>query len=84
MNVAALDVYRQGWAVGDASIVTSHSPETFTFTWVPENQIVSKADFAEFFDTFIAAAEAEGRPKYKMRFDNIIHRTVSKMKILNS
>ena len=79
MNEAALDVYRQGWAVGDASIVTSHSPDSFTFTWVPENKTVSKADFAAFFGEFITGAEAEGRPKYKMRFDNIIHRTVCKI-----
>ena len=79
MNEAALDVYRQGWAVGDASIVTSHSPDSFTFTWVPENQVVSKKDFAEFFDKFKASAEEGGRPKYKMTFINIIQRTVSKM-----
>ena len=77
MNLAALDVYRQGWAIGDASVITSQSPSSFEFTWMPQNRTVSKKEFSDFFTEFRTAVEENGRSAYEMRFANIIHRTVS-------
>ena len=39
--------------------------------------IVSKKDFPAFFAQFVKDAEEVTKKKYKMRFANIIHRTVS-------
>ena len=75
-NEAALDRYRLGWAAGDTDIIIGVVTDTFNFTWVPDNDVVSKARFPSFFEEFKANAEADGRAKYLMRFDNIIHRQV--------
>ena len=40
-------------------------------------QVVTKAEFPAFFRQFVKDAEAVTKTKYKMRFANIIHRTVS-------
>ena len=42
-------------------------------------QVVSKAEFPAFFTQFMRDAEAETGVRYKMRFANIIHRTVLKL-----
>ena len=75
-NAAALDGYRVGWAVGDSDIILGVCTDTFNFTWVPDQDVVSRARFPGFFADFKAAAEAANGKQYYMRFDNIIHRTV--------
>ena len=50
--------------------------DTFNFTWVPDNEVVSKARFPAFFFSFMSEAEKDGRAKYFMKFANIIHRQV--------
>ena len=75
-NAAALDGYRVAWAVGDSDIILGVCTDTFNFTWVPDQDVVSRERFPGFFADFKASAEeANGKPYY-MRFDNIIHRTV--------
>merc|ERR1712111_239623 len=75
INEAALQNYRDGWAVGDSDVILAKSPDSFT--WLPaNNQVVSKAEFPAFFTQFMRDAEAETGVRYKMRFANIIHRTV--------
>jgi len=77
LNEDALDNYRDGWAVGDSDIILAKSPGTFTFTWLPSNnQVVSKEDFPAFFAQFMKDAEAVTNQTYKMRFANVIHRTI--------
>eukprot|EP00092_Neocalanus_flemingeri_P016728 GFUD01018091.1.p2 GENE.GFUD01018091.1~~GFUD01018091.1.p2 ORF type:complete len:172 (+),score=51.87 GFUD01018091.1:54-569(+) len=75
-NEAALDGYRLGWATGDTDIIIGVVTDTFNFTWVPEDDVVSKDRFPSFFGDFKANAEADGRAKYFMRFANIIHRQI--------
>ena len=75
-NEDALDGYRLGWATGDTDIIIGVVTDTFNFTWVPDNDVVSKTRFPSFFNDFKANAEADGRAKYFMKFDNIIHRQV--------
>ena len=40
LNERALANYRDGWAIGDSSVILKYSPDSFTFTWVPENNQV--------------------------------------------
>lgn len=75
-NNDALDGYRLGWATGDTDIIIGVVTDTFNFTWVPDNEVVSKARFPAFFFSFKSEAEEDGRPKYFMKFANIIHRQV--------
>ena len=75
-NEDALDGYRLGWATGDTDVILGVSTDTFNFTWVPDKDVVSRDRFPSFFEDFRANAEADGRGKYFMRFDNIIHRQV--------
>ena len=76
-NNEALDLYRLGWATGDVEIILSSvNNSTFTFTWVPTNQVVSPRQFIKFFGDFMAEAEKKTNEKYLMTFDNIIHREV--------
>ena len=75
-NEAALDGYRLGWASGETDIILGVCTDTFNFTWVPEEDEVSKLRFPVFFANFKADSEADGREKYFMQFDNIIHRQV--------
>ena len=75
-NEDALDGYRLGWATGDTDIIIGVVTDTFNFTWVPDKEVVSKARFPAFFFSFKSKAEEDGRAKYFMRFDNIIHRQV--------
>eukprot|EP00092_Neocalanus_flemingeri_P061551 GFUD01074035.1.p1 GENE.GFUD01074035.1~~GFUD01074035.1.p1 ORF type:complete len:141 (+),score=42.70 GFUD01074035.1:59-481(+) len=75
-NDDALDGYRLGWATGDTDIIIGVVTDTFNFTWVPDKEVVSKARFPAFFFSFKSNAEADGRAKYFMRFDNIIHRQI--------
>jgi hypothetical protein len=75
-NKAALDGYRLGWASGDTDIILGVCTDTFNFTWVPEDDVVSRRRFPVFFANFMAESEKDGRAKYFMQFDNIIHRQV--------
>merc|ERR1719186_2004637 len=75
-NKDALDGYRLGWATGDTDIIIGVVTDTFNFTWVPDKEVVSKARFPAFFFSFKSKAEENGRAKYFMRFDNIIHRQI--------
>ena len=42
INEAALQNYRDGWAVGDSDIILAKSPDSFTFTWLPANNQVER------------------------------------------
>jgi len=78
LNEDALLNYRDGWAVGDTDVILAKSPDSFTFTWLPANNtVVTKAEFPAFFRQFVKDAEAVTKTKYKMRFANIIHRTIN-------
>ena len=77
-NTQALDRYRLGWATGDTQIIMNVvNNATFTFTWVPDQNEVSAADFPQFFEKFMADAEAKTNKKYFMVFDSIIHREIN-------
>ena len=75
-NEAALDGYRLGWASGDTDVILGVCTDTFNFTWVPEDDVVSRLRFPVFFANFMAESEKDGRAEYFMQFDNIIHRQV--------
>merc|ERR1711971_1451255 len=75
-NEAALDGYRLGWASGDTDIILGVCTDTFNFTWVPDDDVVSRQRFPAFFANFMADSEKDGRAKYFMQFDNIIHRQI--------
>ena len=75
-NMDALDGYRLGWATGDTDIILGVSSGSFNFTWVPDNDVVSRERFPIFFEGFVSQAEEGGQAKYFMKFDNIIHREV--------
>ena len=75
-NEDALDAYRLGLAVGDLDIITGVAADSFNFTWVPDNKTVDKDDFSEFFANLKAGAEEDGRPRYFMKFENLIQRKV--------
>ena len=75
-NEAALDGYRLGWASGDTDVILGVCTDTFNFTWVPEDDVVSRLRFPVFFANFMADSEKDGRAEYFMQFDNIIHRQV--------
>ena len=72
----ALDQYRLGWADGDTSIILGICTRSFNFTWVPDNLVVSRRDFPDFFDDFKDQAETTSGNDYYMRFENIIHRQI--------
>ena len=77
-NTQALDRYRLGWATGDIQIIMSVvNNSTYAFTWVPDQNEVSAADFPQFFEKFMADAEAKTNKKYFMVFDSIIHREIN-------
>ena len=77
-NNRALDLYRLGWATGDVQIILSSvNNSTFSFTWVPTNDVVPPSRFPKFFADFMAEAEKKTNKEYFMTFDNIIHREVS-------
>ena len=73
---AALDGYCLGWASGDTETILGVCTNTFNFTCVPEDDVVSRLRFPVFFANFKADSEADGRAKYFMQFENIIHRQV--------
>ena len=77
-NKQALDRYRLGWASGDIQIIMDVvNNSSFTFTWVPENNVVTAEDFPQFFEQTIHDVEATTNKKYLMAFDSIIQRDVS-------
>ena len=77
-NRQAMDRYRLGWATGDTQIIMNVvNNATFTFTWVPDQNEVSAADFPQFFEKFMADIEAKTNKKYFMVFDSIIHREIN-------
>eukprot|EP00092_Neocalanus_flemingeri_P004532 GFUD01004882.1.p1 GENE.GFUD01004882.1~~GFUD01004882.1.p1 ORF type:complete len:231 (+),score=59.34 GFUD01004882.1:92-784(+) len=75
-NQAALDEYRLGWATGDTDIIFGVVTDTFNFTWVPDNDVVSKARFPSFLSDFITLSESDGRAKFFQTYDNIIQKQV--------
>merc|ERR1711936_1024605 len=49
----ALTKYRLGWATGDTEIIMSVvNNASYTFTWLPNNNVVSARDFPQFFEGF--------------------------------
>ena len=73
---AALVAYRLGYSTGATSVIMGLIPETFNLVWVPKDDVISKARLTHFIEDFKSNAEANGRPKFFMKFANIIHRQV--------
>ena len=75
-NEEALDAYRLGFAVGDIDIIIGVVGDSFTFTWVPDNEVFTKQNFPAFFLSFKSNVEKETQGTFFMKFDNIIQRQV--------
>ena len=65
-NEAALDGYCLVWAVGDTDIILGVCTNTFNFTWVPENDILSRRRYPGFFADFKSGAKADGRDEWSL------------------
>ena len=58
LNEAALQNYRDGWAVGDSDVILAKSPRSFTFTWLPANNTVRRKQCnATCYHTFITGGQ---------------------------
>eukprot|EP00092_Neocalanus_flemingeri_P103928 GFUD01133039.1.p1 GENE.GFUD01133039.1~~GFUD01133039.1.p1 ORF type:complete len:170 (+),score=33.88 GFUD01133039.1:56-565(+) len=75
-NENALAAYRLGLAIGDSDIITKMATDSFNFTWVPDSVVMNKEEYVQFLGKFKEEAEKDGRPKFLMRFNNLIQRKV--------
>ena len=73
-NQAALNEYRYGLTVGDTETVKKIGADDFTFTWVRDNDGVSKGNFTSFLENFKSDVE------FFIFVDNIIQVQVRTLK----
>ena len=74
----ALTKYRLGWATGDTEIIMSVvNNASYTFTWLPNNNVVSARDFPQFFEGFKNSIVSVTNQKFFLVFDNMIQRKIN-------
>ena len=73
-NSQALDRYREGWEKGDTEMILSIvDKSSFTFTWLPDNKVVSTEEFPQYFENFMKTTGADTN---MITFENIIHKEI--------